>query len=106
MRLLEVSFHFFKIFKEAQILLPASNIAVFIGENGKGKTSLLEGVAILLNEWVQQMKYILKTLPPSSFEDWKKKEKIKARRYFSKTKTRPKDVLGDLEKIWAYAKRA
>jgi predicted ATP-binding protein involved in virulence len=55
MKLLKVEFNNFKIFEHISVDLSKSNMVVFIGENGKGKTSLLEGVALLLSELVLNM---------------------------------------------------
>lgn len=54
MRINEIQIQNFKGLKELTETFD-SNFTVFVGENGSGKTSVLEAVACLLNRWTQPM---------------------------------------------------
>jgi len=45
----------FRGFRKATIGFPDSNLAVFIGTNGKGKSSVLDLVAMLLNQITERL---------------------------------------------------
>jgi predicted ATP-binding protein involved in virulence len=50
MRIKQIKLKNFRIFKDVSINFPNSNVTVFIGGNGKGKTSFLDAIALLLCE--------------------------------------------------------
>ena len=51
MRIRRIQLYRFRGFDDLQLLLPKDkNLAVFIGENGSGKTSLLEGISMILQD--------------------------------------------------------
>ncbi|MTJ12044.1 AAA family ATPase [Anabaena sp. UHCC 0187] len=52
MRIEELHLQNFRGFRELKLTLP-SDLAVFIGSNGSGKSSILDSIAILLYEYVQ-----------------------------------------------------
>lgn len=55
MRIKKLKIENFRGFRELDITFPDSNLAVFIGDNGSGKTSLLDGIAILLAWFVTEL---------------------------------------------------
>lgn len=61
MRIEELHLKNFRCFKELDIKFPASNLAVFIGLNGSGKTAILDIIALYLD-----MKLIITETPKSS----------------------------------------
>jgi len=56
MRVEELHLKNFRCFKELDIKFPASNLAVFIGLNGAGKTAILDAIAIGLNDFIEKKK--------------------------------------------------
>ena len=48
MKVKKLELNNFRGFRKATIEFPDSNLAVFIGTNGKGKSSILDAVAIML----------------------------------------------------------
>lgn len=52
MRIQELHLQNFRGFKDLKITFPKSNVAVFIGVNGVGKSSILDAIAILLSHAV------------------------------------------------------
>ncbi len=58
MRIKAIKIENFRGFNKFSIDFPENNLAVFIGNNGKGKSSLLDAVAILLTPLVNQLSTI------------------------------------------------
>ena len=42
----------YRAFEKLHITFPETNVAVFVGENGKGKSSVLDAIAVLLSQLV------------------------------------------------------
>ncbi|NOQ37242.1 MAG: AAA family ATPase [Methylococcaceae bacterium] len=62
MRIEELHLKNFRCFEELDINFPESNLAVFIGLNGSGKTAILDAITLFLSEWrVFYFKRYLKT---------------------------------------------
>lgn len=55
MRIQKLRLENFRGFRELEITFPDSNLAVLIGDNGSGKTSILDGIAILLAWFVTEL---------------------------------------------------
>jgi len=55
MKVKKLNISSFRGFRQATIDFPDSNLAVFIGTNGKGKSSVLDLVAMFLNQVVSQL---------------------------------------------------
>ena len=55
MRIQELHLQNFRGFKDLKITFPKSNVAVFIGVNGVGKSSILNAIAILLTQIVAKL---------------------------------------------------
>ena len=51
MRLSEVTYHNFRGFEDKKFSLD-SPLVLFVGDNAKGKTSALRGIALALSSWV------------------------------------------------------
>jgi predicted ATP-binding protein involved in virulence len=56
MRIEELHLKNFRCFKELDIKFPESNLAVFIGLNGSGKTAILDAIALVLNNYLKKHK--------------------------------------------------
>jgi predicted ATP-binding protein involved in virulence len=46
----------FRGFEKAELHFPASNLLLLIGDNGKGKTAILDSISYLWNDFVKQLK--------------------------------------------------
>ncbi len=55
MKIQELYLRNFRGFKDLRITFPNSNLAVFIGINGVGKSSVLDAIAILLSQFVAKL---------------------------------------------------
>ena len=55
MRIEELHLQNFRGFRELKLTLP-SDLAVFIGVNGSGKSSILDSIAIFLSQYVYQLR--------------------------------------------------
>ena len=55
MKIRELYLRNFRGFKDLKITFPNSNLAVFIGINGVGKSSVLDAIAILLSQFVAKL---------------------------------------------------
>ena len=55
MKIRELYLRNFRGFKDLRITFPNSNLAVFIGINGVGKSSVLDAIAILLSQFVAKL---------------------------------------------------
>lgn len=55
MKVKHLSINNFRGFRQAEVEFPDSNLAVFIGVNGQGKSSLLDLVAMFLNQFTQSL---------------------------------------------------
>jgi predicted ATP-dependent endonuclease of OLD family len=58
MRIEELHLKNFRCFKELDIKFPASNLAVFIGLNGSGKTAILDAITLVLNNYLKKHKFL------------------------------------------------
>ncbi len=54
-RINKLSLEGFRSFKNSELIFPKSNVLLLIGNNGKGKSSILDAIALLLNDFVQQL---------------------------------------------------
>jgi len=52
MRIEELHLKNFRCFKELDIVFPKSNLAVFIGLNGAGKSAVLDAITLLMNDYL------------------------------------------------------
>ncbi|MFZ1560782.1 MAG: AAA family ATPase [Saprospiraceae bacterium] len=55
MKIKKIKFENFRLFENLEVNFPDSNFIVLIGNNGAGKTSILEGIAICLNSFVEKL---------------------------------------------------
>lgn len=54
-RIKKLSLEGFRGFKKSELLFPDSNILLLIGNNGKGKSSILDSIALLLSDFVKHI---------------------------------------------------
>jgi len=55
MKIKELNLRNFRGFQELEIKFPSSNLAVFIGINGAGKSSILDAIAIFLSDFASKL---------------------------------------------------
>ena len=55
MRIKELHLKNFRGFKELEIKFPDSNLVVFVGINGAGKSSILDCIAMFLSQFVTEL---------------------------------------------------
>jgi predicted ATP-binding protein involved in virulence len=53
-RIKKLSLEGFRSFKKSELVFPDSNVLLLIGNNGKGKSSILDAIGILLNDFIEQ----------------------------------------------------
>ncbi|MEO0043857.1 MAG: hypothetical protein RL329_3305 [Bacteroidota bacterium] len=64
-RIQQLSLEGFRGFEKATLTFPKNNILLLIGNNGKGKTSILDSIALLLSDFVRRVKSEHPKLYPS-----------------------------------------
>ena len=57
MRIKRLELKNFRGFEAATVVFPVSNVCVFIGTNGAGKSAILDALGNLLNHWIIKLKY-------------------------------------------------
>ena len=55
-RIKSLSLEGFRSFKKTELVFPESNVLLLIGNNGKGKSSILDSIAILLSDFVKRIR--------------------------------------------------
>ena len=54
-RIKKLSLEGFRSFKKSELVFPDSNVLLLIGNNGKGKSSILDAIALLLSDFVKNI---------------------------------------------------
>ena len=54
-RIKKLSLEGFRSFKKSEMIFPDSNVLLLIGNNGKGKSSILDSIALLLSDFVKRI---------------------------------------------------
>ncbi len=54
-RIKKLTLEGFRSFKKSELVFPKSNVLLLIGNNGKGKSSILDAIALLLSDFINQL---------------------------------------------------